>query len=59
MKITGYKDDDGTPRKRIEYYTKSTSDMTRLEEILDDLSAGAIKESYDDKKAVITVRSKR
>jgi hypothetical protein len=55
MKVTGYTDDNGTPRKRIEYDLKKAWDMIRLEAILEDPSAGVIKESFDDEKAVITV----
>jgi hypothetical protein len=36
---------------------RSTWDIIELEEILEDPSAGVIKESYDDEKAVITVRA--
>jgi hypothetical protein len=56
-RTTGYVDEDGIPRQRIEYNLKSTWDMMRLENILEDPSADAVKESYDDEKAVITVRS--
>jgi hypothetical protein len=56
---TGYVDDNGKFRYRIEYNMESDWDTTRLEEILEDPAADAIKESYDDERAVITVRSKR
>jgi hypothetical protein len=57
-RTTGYVDDNGEFRLRKVYKMKSGWDMDQLEEILEDPSAGAIKESYDDEKAVITVRSK-
>ena len=56
-RTTGYVDNDGEPRERIEFNLKSAWDMIRLKEILKDPAAGAIKESFGDKKAVITVRS--
>ena len=57
-RTTGYVDDDGEFRQRIEFKMKSPWDMRELNEYLEDPSAGAIKESYDDEKAVITVRAK-
>jgi hypothetical protein len=57
-RTTGYVDDNGEFRQRIEFNMKSPWDMRELNEYLEVPSAGVIKESYDDKKAVITVRSK-
>jgi hypothetical protein len=57
-KRTGYVDENGEFRYRIEYKMKSDWDLRELDKYLGDPSAGVIKESYDDKKAVITVRAK-
>ena len=54
-KTTGYVDENGTLRYRIEYDMKRPWDIAQLIEILEDPSAGAIKQSYDDERAVVTV----
>jgi hypothetical protein len=57
-KRTGYVDENGDFRYRIEYKMKSDWDLRELNGYLEDPSAGVIKERFDDEKAVITVRSK-